>query len=132
MMPLWLDYLCAILGIIGFFITIITLINTIRLNKAIIETKERVKLKTELQNVVNKIDGFVNSLNEKQDDEVLYESIDSFITEISASYTFLSEGRANTIIQTLYSFYNNKDNREPHQYVKQLINLRVSILKEVD
>lgn len=129
-MPLWLDYLCATLGILSFIMTVLTLINTFRLKKAVIETKERQHLKLEFSNLVHKIEGFMQSLESNQADEALYQSIDCLATDLLSNYSFLSP-QAKETIGKLKQYY-KQSTRDAHEYHCTLIELKNSINKEVN
>lgn len=132
MLSFWYNLICFLIGLASLILTILTLVNTQRLKYAVCETKERTSLKNSHKTILGQLNGFIQSLNNDQADETLYGSIDSYIVDLSSKYTFLSKVDKNNVIGNIRLLYSNKANRDPHEYVNLLIQLKNIIIKEID
>lgn len=110
MIPLWIQWIDIIIGIIGFLLTIGTLLTSLNLKKHLVKRAEIESFRNRKQNILYQIDGFVNSINEdkifaKDNKKVFETKLLQFIVEIRTSYTFLSN---NSIKKTkhLYNLLN--------------------------
>ena len=83
--------LSDILGIIGFFLTVLTLMATLNVRSQIIHSHERKTFKASYKQIIGQLDGFIKSLSVDYINTIaFYERIDMYITDLSSKYTFLN------------------------------------------
>ena len=86
-----LGILSDILGIIGFFLTVLTLVATLNVRSQVIHSHERKTFKASYKQIIAQLDGFIKSLSvDYITTIVFYEQIDMYITDLSSKYTFLN------------------------------------------
>lgn len=108
-MPLELQWIDFIVGIVGLLLTIGTLVTSLNLKKQLVKRAEIESFRNKRQEILDKIDGFINSINEDKifikDNKKTFDSkLLQFIVEIKSSYTFLSNNsikKANNIYNLL-------------------------------
>lgn len=106
-MPLELQWIDFIVGIFGLLLTIGTLVTSLNLKKQLVKRAEIESFRNKRQEILDKIDGFINSINEDKiftkDNKKTFDSkLLQFIVEIKSSYTFLS----NNSIKKAKNIYN--------------------------
>lgn len=94
-MPLWVQWIDFAIGIIGFLLTIGTLWTSLKLKKHLVKRVEIESFRNKKQDILNQIDGFINSINEdkifKNDNKQTFRpKVSQFATKIQSSYSFLS------------------------------------------
>lgn len=128
-MPLWLDYLCAITGLISFVLSLLTYWNTRKLKLVVLYTKEQADYKNEYQLLVSQIDGFILSLTHDLQASDLSDTIDIFVNNLLERYSFLKKSRVRNhvlYLKMLHKF-NKYDN---HLYITKLNSLKIQLNKE--
>lgn len=83
--------LSDILGILGFFLTILTLMATLNVRSQIIHSHERKSFKASYKQIIGQLDGFVKSLSDDYINTIaFYERIDMYIIDLNSKYTFFN------------------------------------------
>lgn len=95
-MPTELQFIDFAIGIVGLILTIGTLATSLNLKKHLVKRVEIESFRNKKQDILNKIDGYINSINEDKifsnDDKQTFRAIlTQFAIEIQSSYTFLSK-----------------------------------------
>lgn len=86
-----LAYVSDILGIIGFLLTVITLLTTLNVRSQVIHSHERQHFKANSEQIYGNIDGFIRSLSmDNLDTKRFYQQIDVFMVDLLSRYTFLN------------------------------------------
>ncbi len=86
-----LAYISDILGIIGFVLTVITLVTTLNVRSQVIHSHEKQHFKASLEQIHGKLDGFIRSLSvDNLDTNSFYQQIDIFMVDLLSRYTFLN------------------------------------------
>ena len=124
--------LSDILGIIGFFLTVLTLMATLNVRSQIIHSHERKTFKASYKQIIGQLDGFIKSLSVDYINTIaFYERIDMYITDLSSKYTFL-----NYKIQLKFKIINHEINHRSNDVnfntdlAKYLVQLRNLLEKE--
>lgn len=85
-----LNTLANILGILSFFLTLLTLVATLNVRSQIIHSEEKKNFKSNRKNIVGKLNGFLNSLlTDNLNSNEFYQSIDLYMVDLLSKYTFL-------------------------------------------
>lgn len=95
-MPTELQFIDFAIGIVGLILTIGTLATSLNLKKRLVKRVEIESFRNKKQDILNKIDGYIKSINEDKifsnDDKQTFRTIlTQFAIEIQSSYTFLSK-----------------------------------------
>lgn len=135
-MPFWIQCIDVGAGLIGFIITLITLLTTCSVKKQIIHNAEREIFKQEVAGVIGKVDGFINSINEDKiyvpdNNRSFKPALSQFLTDVKTRFTFLSKDSAK-LLAVLHKKLDNPNLTENDWGIiaEQLIALKNTLQKE--
>lgn len=78
-----------ILGIIGFFVTLLTFIAALNVRSKIVHLKEREEFRSNFKQIEGKLNGYILSVKDnKLDSSPFYMDIDIYMTHLPTRYTF--------------------------------------------
>ncbi|MDE7310772.1 MAG: hypothetical protein K2N87_03985 [Eubacterium sp.] len=105
-MPLSLQYISFVISVISLVLTLLTFVNTCRVNKRIVQIREREQFYNNRKEISDKLDGYVRSiindhLHENDKNNTLTQNILITLTDLDTKYTILSK-------QTRKCIYNAK------------------------
>ena len=125
-----LAYVSDILGIIGFLLTVITLLTTLNVRSQVIHSHEKQHFKASFEQTYGKIDGFIRSLSmDNLDTKSFYQQIDLFMVDLLSSYTFLNyriKLKCKSVSQ------DTKSLKDKQALIKHLTELKNMISKEAN
>lgn len=132
--PLWIEYIDFFIGIIGFFLTIVTLLTARNVKQRIIHNAEYEQFRKNIDDITGKLEGFINSIAVNkiyEKDKHFKYAISQFLTDIKTTYTFLSKKNLH-IIQHLQNDLQIQDLsfNDWNNIVDKLISLKNALKKE--
>lgn len=129
-----ISLLADILGIVSFFLTILTLVTTLNVRTQIIHSHERKTFNASYKQIIGKLEGFEKSLLEdKLDSKDFYQRIDLYITDLTSQFTFF-----NLYVKIMCKYISHilqspqNDSHYQVKLAKNLIKLRNQLFKEVE
>lgn len=135
-MPIWLQYIDFSMGVIGFFITLITLKTAYSVKKQLVHVAELSEFRNNIENLIQEIEGYIASINDDQlyttdNAQTLNKALTQLLTDIQSRFSFLSK-RTNRLIKGAFDLLKNP-NMLPSDWsvlALQLIKIKNQLRKE--
>ena len=135
-MPEYIEWIGFFATIIGLIISIGTLVTSLSVKRQVQQKFERGSFQNNKRNIIDKIDGFVGSINQdyiyKSDsDKTFQPALSQFLVALDTDFTFLSK-RTKKVITSLHKKINNPNisQNDWRKIAEDLIALRNSLKKE--
>lgn len=94
-MPVPLQYISFVIGVISLVLTLLTFINTCRVNRKITQTREREQFHKNRNDISGELDGYIRSittdqLHKNDKNNTLSNDISMMLTNLATKYTIFS------------------------------------------